>query len=109
MKILPLIITTLLLIFATTPYAQDGTATPEQPSEELLDQDGVFAAPVIVDGETLFVVRGFSALPASERAANIERRIIEIAELPDFIELDVRVAEKEQLGPTVCRVLHPFD
>ena len=57
--------------------------------------DEVFAAPVIVDGETLFFVRGFSALPAVERAAKIERRILEIAQLPDAIKLEYDVRSNE--------------
>ena len=36
-------------------------------------------APVTLDGEVLFEVRGFSAYPAEERAKTIEKRIKEIA------------------------------
>ncbi len=39
-------------------------------------------APVVVDGVTLFHVRGVSAYPAEQRAENIRRRVAEIADDP---------------------------
>jgi len=39
-------------------------------------------APVIIDGTTLFNLRGATALPAAERAASVSRRIQEIAADP---------------------------
>jgi len=62
------------------------SAQTEAPAETIADAEdlsdnGVFAAPVEVDGEALFVVRGSSALPATERAAKIQERIIEMGEL----------------------------
>ena len=95
MKILKLCVFAFLGIFATALFAQEATLSDDATLEALQEQEGIFTAPVVVDGETLFVVRGFSALPASERAAGIERRIIEIAELPRFIELDFEVAKNE--------------
>lgn len=53
------------------------------------------SAPVIIDGETLFIVRGSTVLPAPQRAALIERRILQTAELPEFIELDYEISEGE--------------
>lgn len=51
-------------------------------------------APVIVDGDELFRVRGFSALPAAERAENIQRRLIRAAESPvDIIETSIEPNE----------------
>lgn len=62
-------------------FAQEETAPPiEEPVQE--QPDGVFTAPIIVDGETLFFVRGSSALPAKERAAIILQRMLAVAELP---------------------------
>ncbi|WP_425044189.1 mechanosensitive ion channel family protein [Primorskyibacter sp. S87] len=43
------------------------------------EPDDTYSAPVIIDGETLFEIRGSSALPASERAAGVQKRIIEAA------------------------------
>lgn len=85
----------ILVFFTTSVVAQERAPASEQPSEELQAQDGIFSAPVVFDGETLFSVRGFSALPAVERAANVERRLVELAELPEFIELEYEVRENE--------------
>ncbi|MEM1075590.1 MAG: mechanosensitive ion channel family protein [Pseudomonadota bacterium] len=76
--------------------AQDADTTVE----EVTPLDETFVSPVTIDGEVLFVVRGGSALPASERAANIERRIIEIAELREEAPLFVEVVD----GPLGLRV-----
>lgn len=51
---------------ATAPSGNDDTAEDEQ-------------APVTLDGETLFQVRGFASLPALERAQGIGKRIAAIA------------------------------
>ena len=62
-------------------------AAQEDPPAEAVDveqskaEDESFVAPVIVDGETLFLVRGSSALPADERAALVAETIIEMAEI----------------------------
>jgi len=41
-------------------------------------------APVTIDGETLFLVRGVTAYPAEQRAENIRSRIIELAQDESF-------------------------
>ncbi|WP_433989384.1 hypothetical protein [Sulfitobacter sp. TBRI5] len=62
----------LILLFWHTPsvWAQEAS-TQNTPSTEMENPDGVFAAPVVIDGKTLFLVRGSSALPAHDRAAAI--------------------------------------
>lgn len=84
----PPILTCLVLIAALLCLGTPDQllAQTEKPAEIIIDtedrsDDGVFVAPVEVDGDALFVVRGSSALPATERAANIEERIIEMGEL----------------------------
>ncbi len=74
----------LILLFWHTPsvWAQEAS-TQNTPSTEMENPDGVFAAPVVIDGKTLFLVRGSSALPAHDRAAAIQDRIIALAELPE--------------------------
>ncbi|MEM8629804.1 MAG: mechanosensitive ion channel family protein [Pseudomonadota bacterium] len=68
-----------VLIFLCISSAAAQDATEESPS--LTDQmEDVFVAPVVIDGDVLFVVRGSSALPADERAETIQQRIIDIAE-----------------------------
>lgn len=59
--------------------AQD---TPPQTIVTEEEEPGVFQAPVVIDGEELFTLRGSSALPAEERAANVAERLITVAENP---------------------------
>ena len=86
---------------APNVQAQENNLTVPETGEAQGLQDDVFAAPVVVDGETLFFVRGFSALPATERAAKVEERILEIAELPDFVELEFSAVEPQVFGVVV--------
>lgn len=69
------------------------------PADTALDQVEVdpetFVAPVVVDGETLFLVRGSSALPAHERAEKIVERVIAMAELPHFVPIEFTTLENE--------------
>jgi small-conductance mechanosensitive channel len=67
--------TTLLLITGLLLFVI-GMVTGEARAE---DADVIVTAPVVLDGETLFRVRGVSALPAGQRAANISRRIVAFA------------------------------
>ncbi|WP_298847532.1 mechanosensitive ion channel domain-containing protein [uncultured Ruegeria sp.] len=68
---------------------QDETA--ESQAEEL---DG-FKAPVIIDGDMLFFLRGSSALPAPERAETVQNSIIEIAEASESESVDITFEETE--------------
>ncbi|MEX0283102.1 MAG: mechanosensitive ion channel domain-containing protein [Paracoccaceae bacterium] len=72
---------------ATPAPAQD--ASQNAASEEVEDTE--FRAPVIVDGEVLFEVRGSSALPATERAAEVAERIISIAESSEETSVSIEV------------------
>ncbi|WP_240482105.1 mechanosensitive ion channel family protein [Ruegeria marisrubri] len=54
-----------------------------------------FKAPVIVDGDTLFHIRGSSALPAPERAESIQNAIIEVAESSDAKDVEITFEESE--------------
>ncbi len=66
-------------VFSGEPsLAQD--TSPSAPETQTGDTGGVFKSPVIVDGNQLFFLRGSSALPASERVANVQDRIIALAE-----------------------------
>lgn len=79
MHIFTIIILAFSLAFTAPAWSQDSTPDAAPPFVETVD-DLVFAAPIIIDGEELFVVRGSSALPASERAAIVAARIIAMAE-----------------------------
>ena len=59
-----------------------------------------FSAPVIIDGEELFVVRGSSALPANERAEMVAGRIIEIAENDRVLSIEMRI-DNGPLGKSI--------
>lgn len=86
-----------ILLFATDRSAaqeQENVSPPEQ-VEQL--PEGVFSAPVIVEGEVLFAVRGSSALPASIRAEKIVERILSVAEQSKAAAVTVSV-EKHELG-----------
>lgn len=50
-------------------------------------------APVIIDGETLFYLRGVTALPAAERAATIRKRVVDLAKDSSFDVKDLTITE----------------
>lgn len=85
----------LFAVLPTNLPAQEGSAT--QP--ELIDgpelPDEVLAAPVIFEGETLFLVRGTSALPAAERAQKITDRLTELARSSDAQDIQLSIQETE--------------
>lgn len=56
---------------------------PEAPAHHEIFVDQIQVAPVVLDGATLFRVRGISAMPAEERAARIHRHIVEAADDPE--------------------------
>jgi small-conductance mechanosensitive channel len=53
----------------------------------------VQTAPVVIDGETLFYLRGVTALPAAERAATIRKRVLELAKDSAFDVNDLTITE----------------
>ncbi len=71
--------------------AQEAAVDPVTTEE----QSEVFKAPVIVDGDTLFFLRGSSALPAPERAENVQNNIIAAAEASDAPNVTITYQETE--------------
>ncbi|MEP2030975.1 MAG: mechanosensitive ion channel domain-containing protein [Paracoccaceae bacterium] len=69
-------------------------------AEEELTENLVFSAPVVVDGEELFLVRGSSALPADERAAAVSLRIISVAESSEASSVAIKISDTD-LGRTI--------
>jgi len=65
--------------FASVSFAQEtqGSIGPASASSGL--EDGILVAPVTFENEKLFLVRGTSVLPATERAARIVDRITQAA------------------------------
>jgi small-conductance mechanosensitive channel len=64
-------------------------------AEEELPLEAIGTAPVEVDGEVLFILRGTSSFPAERRAERVSRRIIEAAKSPSYdpAELQLRSLE----------------
>jgi small-conductance mechanosensitive channel len=73
--------------WAQQPPVAAGAAQNAGPSPSYADLpagSGVRAAEVTLDGLVLFRVRGISAKPAKQRAAEIRRQLIALAENPDI-------------------------
>ncbi len=87
-----LVCCTLAQLMAGPAAAQD---TSPAPSPEQTEQDEAFKAPVIVDGDTLFHIRGSSALPAPERAENIQNAIISVAESSENPDVAITFEDTE--------------
>ncbi|WP_050602078.1 mechanosensitive ion channel family protein [Ruegeria sp. 6PALISEP08] len=82
-----------ILLFLAAPLkAQETPAEITEPEAEETDS---FKAPVIVDGDMLFFLRGSSALPAPERAASVQDKIIEIAEASENPTVDIAFEETD--------------
>ncbi|MDJ0858179.1 MAG: mechanosensitive ion channel [Dinoroseobacter sp.] len=64
------------------------------PPVEAPESQPAITAPVVIDGEELFGVRGFSSLPADERAENVRQRLIAVADSSaELIVVDVEPSE----------------
>jgi small-conductance mechanosensitive channel len=68
---------------------QDNSALASQPAP-------IRSAPVIIDGKQLFVLRGVSAYPAEQRAADVRDKIIELAQDESFDPNDLSLVQKEE-------------
>ncbi|SLN38598.1 Miniconductance mechanosensitive channel MscM precursor [Falsiruegeria litorea R37] len=81
----------IVILGAVSALAQADTPS----SEAKLRNDPSFLAPVIVDGDELFVIRGSTALPAAKRAERIQDRIVAAAETvaSDALEITIRGGE----------------
>ncbi|MDO6478974.1 mechanosensitive ion channel family protein [Shimia thalassica] len=85
----------LTLAMISPSWAQNTPATEPEEVGLATDDEDAFAAPVVVDGEELFVVRGSSALPATARAEKVQERLEAVAEASDATEVDVKLLENE--------------
>jgi small-conductance mechanosensitive channel len=75
---------------ASAAWAQTGAAeTPEQAFDR---------AAVVVDGREIAKVRGVAGMPAEERAAAIEERIIAAARDPDFDPSSLHLVETDEVS-----------
>lgn len=72
----------------------------------------VGTAPVVVDGHTLYSVRGLSAFPASQRATIITDRILVLARDPAFDPARLEITDTQthtRIGPETRPVQHITD
>ncbi|CAD0185208.1 Potassium efflux system KefA precursor [Ruegeria sp. THAF57] len=82
-----------LFVALLTPLAlAQETDTQTEIAEE---QSDTFKAPVIVDGDTLFFLRGSSALPAQERAETVQDNIVQAAESSDSPTVTIAYEETD--------------
>lgn len=81
-----------ILLLSTFALAQE---TSTEPGETEITDSDVFKAPVVVDGDTLFFLRGSSALPATERAERLETTIVEVAEASENPTVDISFEETD--------------
>lgn len=69
-------------------------APPAKPDEAIAFGDEM-SAPVVVDGVTLFKVRGVSSYPAEKRAKAIAERIVALAADPGFSRTSLTIDDSE--------------
>lgn len=79
-RVLSLLSFVVLVNMAAVSIAPAQEAPLPEPVEVQEADQEILVAPVVVDGEELFRVRGFSALPAERRAQQVQDRITAIAE-----------------------------
>jgi len=98
----------LVLLLATVPavLAQERSAQNDPVSSS------VHTAPVVIDGNRLFVLRGLTSFPASERAKAVRQRIVDIARDESFSTDALEVREENDrtavyAGETL--ILYAFD
>lgn len=61
------------------------------------DPTGLTVAPVIIDGNKLFRVRGMPSYPATRRAAEIRERIIDLANDPSFDTASLAILNEDPI------------
>ncbi len=90
MRAVSLWVASFLLVCGVAFAQSEEALTPQEERE-----DPEFVAPVVVDGEELFVVRGSSALPATERARKIEERIAQVADASNKSTVQLLISDAE--------------
>ncbi len=88
------------LLLGACVLAATGAVSAAEPASAV--GAGTASAPVIVDGSTLFRVRGTSALPADKRARSIAQRVVELAANSDFKTQALRI---DAAAPNVVRIM----
>ena len=87
----------LMLAFgATAPIAQEAAQEPPIEAEVNQGPAAVPTAPIVIDGESYFFVRGALSYTAEERALEIEERILEVAESGRRLDPSMRLVPTDQ-------------
>jgi len=89
------LLTALWAAIGSPAHAQGGRGRPGGEAEV-----DVQMAPVAIDGQILFRVRGVSALPGEQRADRIRDRIVALARDPDF-QVDALRTVESDLGTAI--------
>ncbi len=89
---LPLLCAILILAVANAAGQEPTASAPAEPTAEEVG-GAVDTAPVVLDGTTLFSVRGVTAYPAERRAREISDRIRALAATPVFSPQSLRLEE----------------
>jgi len=93
----------LLVLFVGLVNAFGATAQAQaQAQAQKAPAPRVNSAPVIIDGQQLFTIRGVSAFPAERRAANVREAIIELAENEDFDPKGLSIQEQDDRSEIVA-------
>ncbi len=93
-----LIAISLAVIFSVLSSASFAQVSSAGVAESLAGseiQDGVLAAPVTFESEKLFLVRGTSVLPATERAQRIQDRITKVASSTNIQQIQPSIENVE--------------
>lgn len=84
----------LIFFFAFSPVSRGQTSPADDGPPAYADsEDTAPKAPIVIDGTTLFSVRGFEAYSPERRAGEIRERIIQFAKNPALSTKDLRVEE----------------
>ena len=84
----------LLWLIAVAGLVASAAVSAQEP-QGTTDTPEIATAPVVVDGATLFRVRGVSSFPAATRAHEIEARLMEVAADPTIAVDSLRTVEME--------------
>lgn len=79
------------LFFVTSTYSQQNNNT-----EPATGQDLAQVAAVKLDGHTLFSVRGVTSFPAEQRAAEISKRIKNVAKTDSISVANIKIVNREE-------------
>ncbi len=95
----PFNLLTHLLSALALVFALSAPAWPQEAGDDTASGDNAeseaFKAPVVIDGDTLFHLRGSSALPAPERADRVQNSVIEVAESSDNPDVSISYEETD--------------